>query len=73
MLHRNMAVYVHKSPDNMARMLLAYFSGMVVSENDYRHTLCCICNVMCVRSFLFATAIVVALCFSNWCAPSTGR
>lgn len=30
MLHRSMADYVHKSPDNQARMLLTYFSGMMV-------------------------------------------
>lgn len=30
MLHRSFAEYVHKSPDNQARMLLAYFSGMMV-------------------------------------------
>lgn len=30
MLHRSMAEYVHKSPDNQARMLLTYFSGMMV-------------------------------------------
>lgn len=29
-LHRSMAEYVHKSPDNQARSLLAYFSGMMV-------------------------------------------
>lgn len=33
MLHRSMAEYIHKSPDNQARMLLAYFSGMMVSES----------------------------------------
>lgn len=32
MLHRSMAEYVHKSPDNQARMLLAYFSGMMVRQ-----------------------------------------
>lgn len=32
MMHRAMATYIHKSPDNQARVLLAYFSGMMVSE-----------------------------------------
>lgn len=29
-LHRSMAEYVHKSPDNQARALMAYFSGVLV-------------------------------------------
>lgn len=39
MLHRSMAEYVHKSPDNQARTLLAYFSGMMVSWSVHRNSI----------------------------------
>ncbi|CAM9160175.1 unnamed protein product [Scytosiphon promiscuus] len=41
MLHRSMAEYVHKSPDNQARTLLAYFSGMIVSDEEFFQTVAC--------------------------------
>eukprot|EP00903_Cladosiphon_okamuranus_P005503 g5484.t1 len=41
MLHRSMAEYVHKSPDNQARVLLAYFSGMMVSDEEFFQTVAC--------------------------------
>ncbi|CAN0351213.1 unnamed protein product, partial [Ectocarpus sp. 12 AP-2014] len=41
MLHRSMAEYVHKSPDNQARMLLTYFSGMMVSDEEFFQTVAC--------------------------------
>ncbi|CAM9828579.1 unnamed protein product [Ectocarpus sp. 6 AP-2014] len=41
MLHRSMAEYVHKSPDNQARMLLTYSSGMMVSDEEFFQTVAC--------------------------------
>lgn len=48
MLHRSMAEYVHKSPDNQARMLLAYFSGMMVSQSVGEFV---VCRLLCTVCF----------------------
>ncbi|CAM9260344.1 unnamed protein product [Choristocarpus tenellus] len=40
-LHRSFCRYVTSSPDNVARSLIAYFSGMRVSDESYFQTIAC--------------------------------
>ena len=48
MLHRSFAEYVHKSPDNQARMLLAYFSGMMVRSLQCRLLCLVVCRLLSI-------------------------
>lgn len=50
-LHRSFCEYVHKSPDNVARGLSAYFTGFRISDESYMQTVAChpqVCMYVCM-------------------------
>lgn len=69
-----MAEYVHKSPDNQARVLLAYFSGMMVRErgrerDGWLDTLLSLTFEKRVegKEFFLLALFVPILCAACWC------